>query len=247
MPNPTDTAEAALERLRRILARWPRPAAGQGVRADAVLAGLAPMLPLAEMVLALPVGYSKGFYPGAGYLSGSSRITTDDLKLARSVEQDLNVILPHAGERALTRQLYNAIRTRAYKLLGLATDLDVSQSALSKLGTAPGAAWDTWVSLKKVSPLVTVGAVATGWVAPRFRSTDGTEWRWTGARGLDPLGRHVQVLRGSNGVELRLAREDVEAFVREGELVPVGSVAQAEAGGAVKRSEERRVGKECTG
>ena len=418
----TDTvalAEAALERLRSIMARWPRPGAGQGVRADATRAGLAPLGPIAEMVLTLPVGYGKGYYPGVGYLSGSSRITDADLKLARAVEQDLNVILPAAEARPLTRQLYGQIKKRAYQLLGLAVDLDVTQGNLAKLGTAPGAAWDRWVSLAKVEPIVNVGAAAdaadvgqtgdvhvdraiatlvrwldgegarpddarvrgerlllvyapgrvdalvkarslapptiaskrlggsaitlqvavvavddptavgrartianprgcvgrhfkrvepgayvdgdvyridefvpdsddgpagfaarlivvgpnsttvrgsaldltvdamvemldvgklawcdvggaladppafvavgavAGWVAPRFRDATGVEWRWTGERGLDDVGRHVQVLRSARGATMRLAREDVEALVREGELLPLAPAVEA--------------------
>ena len=159
MPDVTVLAEAALERIQRLMARWPRPAAGQGVRADAVLAGLAPLAPLAAMVLKLPEGYSKGYYQGAGYLSGTSRITTADYKVARAVEQDVNVILPAAGERPLTRQLYNQIKEHAYKLLGLATDLDVTQGQLSKVGTSAHAAWDRWVSMP---PVVNVGASVPG-------------------------------------------------------------------------------------
>lgn len=309
MPDPTLLAEAALERLRQIMARWPRPRAGQAVRADAVRAGLAPLEPLALMVLTLPVGYGKGYYQGAGYLSGSPRITRADHDLANAVMRDLNVVLLAANERPLTRGLYGKIKEHAYKLLGLATDLDVTQGNLQKLGAAPGDAWDRWTSMAKVPPLVDAAAevgaptgdphvdravdalarwlegegarpddllvrggrlllvyapgraaemakasglapptvvskrlggsavtltvavvaaddpaavgAAAGWLAPRFRDARGTEWRWTGARGLDEAGRHVQTLRSSTGTEMRLAREDVEAFVRDGELTPL--------------------------
>ena len=150
MPDVNATADAAVTRLQAIMNRWPRPADGQGVRADAVAAGLRPLAPLAAMVLKLPVGYGKGYYEGVGYLSGSPRITPADLDTARAVLKDL-AALPVAEALPLGRVLYGTMKAHAYKLLALAADLDVTGANLARVGTAAAAAWDPFISLAVVA------------------------------------------------------------------------------------------------
>jgi hypothetical protein len=148
MADPTLKVDAALERLRRIMGRWPKPEEGQGVLPVAVRAGLQPLVPLAQMIVKLPLGYGKGYYLGAGYLSGSSKITASDRELATAVLRDVNTDLPDAinADQVLPRPLYAKLKERAYRLLALATDLDVTQGPLAKIGTAASSAWDPWVS-----------------------------------------------------------------------------------------------------
>jgi hypothetical protein len=168
MPEAKDTGDAALERLRQIMARWPKPSDGQGVMPQALLDGMKPLVPIAEMVLKLKVGYGKGYYAGAGYLSGSPKVTEADLELARAVLRDVRTDLPDAvkAETLLPRALYAKIKERAYKFLNLATDLDVTAVRLAKVGTAAGAAWDTWVSLAPVRDLPAAAAAFGAAKAP---------------------------------------------------------------------------------
>jgi hypothetical protein len=160
MAGVNETAELVLQRLRQIMNRWPRPGDGQGVKVAAVIDGLRPLTPLAEMVLRLPVGYAKGYYQGAGYLSGSYQLTEADRAVAHAVLNDAKVDLPPAAGQALTRTGYAKIKERAYRLLLLAADLDTTVGQLAKVGTASTAAWDTWISLAPVVDLVP--AVASG-------------------------------------------------------------------------------------
>lgn len=149
MPDVSALAEEAVARLQAIMNRWPRPLAGQGVRADAVRAGLAPLVPVAEMALRLPLGYGKGYLPGLGFLTSSSKVTVADQEIARAILNDAKSLV-YVGEQPLTREYYGKIKERAYKLLALATDLDVTSVMLRKIGAAATAAWDPWVSLAVV-------------------------------------------------------------------------------------------------
>lgn len=150
MPEAKDTAEAALRRVQAIMRRWPRPEAGQAVVAAAVADGLAPLGTLAAMVLKLPVGYGKGYYEGAGYLSGSSKITASDHDLCSSLLNDIDTLRAAGDGATITRSVYALIKDRAYKLLNLATDLDVTAVRLAKVGTAASSAWDSWEALAVV-------------------------------------------------------------------------------------------------
>ena len=155
MPDVNTAADAALDRVQKIMHLWPAPGNNQGVRADAVLAGMKPIAALAEMTLKLPVGYQKGQYEGAGYLSGSPTLSEADIVLAHAVLRDRDAILPAAvaSGKPLSRALYAQIKGRAYKMLALASDFDISEfaAAVSKVGTVTGPAWD--------SAVVNVGAV----------------------------------------------------------------------------------------
>ena len=175
MPDVNTAADAALALVQKVMALWPKPGAGQGVKADAVLAGMKPIAALAEMTLQLPTGTSKGQYSGAGYLSGSPTLTEADLALAHTVLQDRDVILPAAGSKALTRELYAQIKGRAYKMLALATDMDISEfaAAVSKIGTVTGPAWDSAVvnvgaakAPAGKAPAAAVGAAPATRIAP---------------------------------------------------------------------------------
>ena len=149
MPDVNTAADAALERMQKIMRMWPSPGNNQGVRADAVLAGMKPIAALAEMTLKLPVGYQKGQYEGAGYLSGSPTLSEADIVLAHAVLRDRDAILPAAvaSGKPLSRALYAQIKGRAYKMLALASDFDISEfaAAVSKVGTVTGPAWDSSV------------------------------------------------------------------------------------------------------
>jgi hypothetical protein len=159
------TAQAALDRLARLMAPWPKPGAGQGVKTEAVLTGVTLLRPLAEMLLRLPLGYAKSSYRGAGYLSGSDAVTATDQAIARAVLNDA-VDLAATPGTALTRAGYAKVKERAYQLLNIAADLDVGDGELAKVGTALGPAWDRWASLDMTVTLPTAAAGAAPRVGP---------------------------------------------------------------------------------
>ena len=172
MPEAKETAEMALRRVQAIMRRWPRPEAGQAVVAAAVAAGLVPLATLAEMVLKLPKGYGKGYYEGAGYLSGSSTVTAADHDLCTALLNDRDTLRAAGEGETITRALYGMIKDRAYKLLGLATDLDVTAVRLAKIGVAASSAWDSWAALAVVDEKRGAGYGADATMTPMAQKAE---------------------------------------------------------------------------
>lgn len=154
-------AQATLERLLRFNRSWPKLRAGESVRADVLLAVLKHVEPLARLVLTLPLGYLKGWYPGAGYLTGTPKVTEADLEVARRLIYELTSRLPTYGTNPVEPWLYHQVQERAHQLLLLATDLDVG-AAFQKVGTSASSAWDQMVSFAVVpySASAQVGGLA---------------------------------------------------------------------------------------
>lgn len=124
-----DVGEARLQKVLGFVNSFPRPAAGQAVRADALLGALRALQPLAQKVAGLKDGSSKRgllakvFGPGGqGYLT-SPTVTQDDKATAGRIIYEVQTRLPGLGTQPVHPEIYEQIKVAAHQLLKIGTDL----------------------------------------------------------------------------------------------------------------------------
>lgn len=162
-------AEAAVARLARFVNSFPKPTASQMVRTVAVRKALAPLRPLAVKIAGLSVGTQKGsiagpeylnevlrlftFYqiaeaiagppqPGTGYLTGPT-ITDEDIVTAKFVLGCIDGALPPMKVEALDPVMYATVKSQSYRLLAIATDLEIDTTTADQVAVLWGAMKDT--------------------------------------------------------------------------------------------------------
>jgi hypothetical protein len=170
-PTPVEQkADAAVARLVKFANSFPRPTGQQLVRTDAMRAALAPLRPLAERVAGLAVGTKKGTIagpgdlnalmrafvplyqiaeaiegraqPATGYLTGPV-VTNDDIITAQFILACCDATLPQYRQPVLDPVMYATTKAQAYRLLMVATDLDIDTTMADQVVLL-------WGSLKDV-------------------------------------------------------------------------------------------------
>ena len=131
-----DAEDVQLAKVASFISRFPKPIGGRGVRADAVLAALREMMPLARKVASLSDGsqkrglVSRMFGPGGqGTLTGST-VTASDKTTANRIIYEVETRLPSLGSGAIDSTLYSQIQTTAHQLLKIGHDMGDDVSAV---------------------------------------------------------------------------------------------------------------------
>lgn len=168
-------ADAAIKQVSEFTASWPRPAAGQGVRADAALKVLRVLEPIAAKIAATPVGTKKGAYGGAGYFTGNT-ITADDHAVAHRILYEVRTRLPSYGTKPLEPWLLSQLHERSQRLLMVATDVGLrDEGKLARVWSSVG---DAFAELPKklgtaAGTIAREAGKAAGEVAGGFLSASG--------------------------------------------------------------------------
>jgi hypothetical protein len=145
----TDVSKEAVDFALRWTNAFPKPGPRQGVRADAVLAAFKVLVPLASLIVKLPLGTKKGGYPGAGYLTGST-ITEKDVNEAKLVLAAVSTTLPAHGKNAVDPNTLGFLKAAGQWTLMVGTDLAADRTLLNAASDAWSAVGDSLVELPEV-------------------------------------------------------------------------------------------------